>query len=105
MEKWHNRVAVVTGAGVGIGNQVTKDLVNAGLIVIGLSTIPEKVEVSRSSNYLNKSNLTEFSRLSLKNSNTHRVKFTRANSTLSIRIQLKTHSNGSLVNSKQLTSS
>ncbi|XP_059612425.1 farnesol dehydrogenase-like [Phlebotomus argentipes] len=44
MEQWKNRVAVVTGASAGIGAAITKDLVKAGMITIGLARRSERVE-------------------------------------------------------------
>ncbi|XP_017473910.1 PREDICTED: farnesol dehydrogenase-like [Rhagoletis zephyria] len=47
MQRWLNRVAVVTGASSGIGAAVAKDLANNGMIVVGLARRVERVESLR----------------------------------------------------------
>lgn len=44
MNKWKNKIAVVTGASSGIGSAIIKDLARHGLIVIGLARNSEKIE-------------------------------------------------------------
>jgi NADP-dependent 3-hydroxy acid dehydrogenase YdfG len=44
MDKWKGKIACVTGASVGIGEAIVKDLAKNGIIVIGLARRPEKIE-------------------------------------------------------------
>ena len=46
MNRWKGRVALVTGASAGIGAAVCKQLVSAGMVVVGAARGVERVEVS-----------------------------------------------------------
>uniref|UniRef100_A0A673AYL7 Dehydrogenase/reductase SDR family member 11 n=1 Tax=Sphaeramia orbicularis TaxID=375764 RepID=A0A673AYL7_9TELE len=48
-ERWKGRVALVTGASVGIGAAVARALVQQGMRVVGCARNVDKIEVSGSS--------------------------------------------------------
>lgn len=45
MERWKGKVALVSGASVGIGFEIAKELAKAGMKVVGFSRNPEKLKV------------------------------------------------------------
>lgn len=47
MERWRNKVAVVSGASAGIGAACTRALLQAGLVVVGLARRQERIEQFR----------------------------------------------------------
>lgn len=47
MERWYNKIAVVTGASSGIGSAIVKELLTHGLQVIGLARRVDRIEELR----------------------------------------------------------
>ncbi|EDV95309.1 farnesol dehydrogenase isoform X2 [Drosophila grimshawi] len=47
MQRWHNKVAVVSGASAGIGAACARALVGAGLVVVGLARRHQRIEQMR----------------------------------------------------------
>ena len=45
MERWKGKVALVSGASVGIGFEIAKELARAGMKVVAFSRNPEKLQV------------------------------------------------------------
>lgn len=45
MERWKGKVALVSGASVGIGFEIAKELAKAGMKVVGFSRNPDKLKV------------------------------------------------------------
>ena len=49
MDRWRDKVVVVTGASSGIGQAICAELVRGGMIVVGLAKRKDKVEALRAS--------------------------------------------------------
>lgn len=46
MDRWNNRVAIVTGANSGIGKAIAIALLNSGMVVIGIARREDLLVVS-----------------------------------------------------------
>ena len=46
MERWQNRVALVTGASMGVGEAIVRTLVKQGMKVVGCARSEDKLKVS-----------------------------------------------------------
>ena len=45
MDRWRGRVALVTGASAGIGAAICRQLVEAGMVVVGAARAVDRIEV------------------------------------------------------------